>query len=136
MITLPVEEISSDMDECCVEDVPLNSEESSETIDNNGYENVLNCYDGIVDGAETPSGYTETWYNKDMFGCLDLIGLPHDGYDIREDGVKTYNGYVMVATPNEDVIPKMSYIQTTLGMGYVVDVCTSGHLDIAVDWYI
>ena len=62
------------------------------------------------------------------------MGLDSSGYSVRSDGVKTYNGYVMVASPNLSKYPKGSYIPTTLGMGYVVDYCPSGALDIAVTW--
>ena len=91
---------------------------------------------GIVVADETPSGLTESWYNLPMYGCMDLMGLSYDGYKIRDDGVKTYNGYVMVASPDLNRWPKGSYIQTTNGMGYVVDYCEGGRLDIAVDWVI
>lgn len=95
---------------------------------------VLNTFDGIINSWESPSGYRETYYNMDMYGCLDLMELPYDGYAEREDGVKTYNGYVMVATPDLEAYPKGSYIPTTLGMGLVVDYCPGGNLDIAVNW--
>ncbi|MBR2704064.1 MAG: G5 domain-containing protein [Clostridia bacterium] len=89
---------------------------------------------GVVRASETPSGYRETYYNLNMNGCLRAMGLDSDGYGVRSDGVKTYNGYVMVASPNLSKYPKGSYIPTTLGMGYVVDYCPSGALDIAVTW--
>ena len=88
----------------------------------------------ISNSSETPSGYRETYYNLNMNGCLRAMGLDSDGYGVRSDGVKTYNGYVMVASPNLSKYPKGSYIPTTLGMGYVVDYCPSGALDIAVTW--
>ena len=89
---------------------------------------------GVVPASQTPSGYRETYYNLNMNGCLRAMGLDSDGYGVRGDGVKTYNGYVMVASPNLSRYPKGSYIPTTLGMGYVVDYCPSGALDIAVTW--
>lgn len=89
---------------------------------------------GVVRASETPSGYRETYYNLNMNGCLRAMGLDSSGYGVRSDGVKTYNGYVMVASPNLSKYPKGSYIPTTLGMGYVVDYCPSGALDIAVTW--
>ena len=89
---------------------------------------------GVVPASQTPSGYRETYYNLNMNGCLRAMGLDSDGYGVRADGVKTYNGYVMVASPNLSRYPKGSYIPTTLGMGYVVDYCPSGALDIAVTW--
>ncbi|MBR2704918.1 MAG: hypothetical protein IKE91_05565 [Clostridia bacterium] len=94
----------------------------------------LNPHDGIVHADQTPSGYEESFYNLPMFGCLDLLGYSHDGYEERFDGVKTYNGYVMVATPDLEAHPKGSLIPTTLGMGIVVDFCPIGRLDVAVTW--
>ncbi|MBQ3409657.1 MAG: hypothetical protein IJH12_10705 [Clostridia bacterium] len=95
---------------------------------------VLTKSSGIVPAGETPSGYKETYYNMNMMGCLDLIGYSCDGYAVRDDGVKTYDGYVMVASPDLYAYPKGSYVPTTLGMGIVVDYCPSGNLDIAVNW--
>lgn len=89
---------------------------------------------GVVAAGETPSGLRETWYNLPMFGCLDLIGYSRDGYAERADGFKTYNGYIMVASPDLSRWPKGSYIETTNGMGIVVDFCPGGNLDIAVTW--
>ncbi|MBR2744228.1 MAG: G5 domain-containing protein [Clostridia bacterium] len=89
---------------------------------------------GVVKASESPSGYRETYYNLYMGGCLRLLGLSSDGYGVRSDGVKTYNGYVMVASPNLSKYPYKSYVPTTLGMGYVVDFCPGGSLDIAVTW--
>ena len=95
---------------------------------------VLTKQSGIVPAGETPSGYKETYYDLNMDGCLKLMGLSKDGYAVREDGVKTYNGYVMVASPDLNKYPKGSYVETTLGTGMVVDYCPEGNLDIAVTW--
>ena len=94
----------------------------------------LNPVDGIVRSGDTPTGLKETFYNLNMFGCLDLMGLSYDGYDETEDGFKTYNGYIMVASPDLSRWSKGSYIETTNGMGIVVDFCPAGNLDIAVTW--
>jgi hypothetical protein len=95
---------------------------------------VLNPHDGIVLASQTPSGYKETYYNLRMDGCLRLMGLDQSLASVREDGVKTYDGYVMVASPNLSAYPKGSYVETTLGTGIVVDYCPSGNLDIATTW--
>ena len=95
---------------------------------------VITKSGGIVPADKTPSGLKETWYNLYMFGCLDAMNLSHELYDERSDGVKTYNGYVLVASPNLDKWPKGTYIETTRGLGYVVDYCPTGSLDIAVNW--
>ena len=59
-------------------------------------------------------------------------------YAVRNDGVKTLGGYVMVAA-NLSIRPKGSFIMTSVGTGIVVD--TGGfasrnptQLDIATDW--
>ena len=89
---------------------------------------------GIVPASQSPSGYKETYYNLPMGGCLRAMGYSADSQEVREDGVKMLNGYVMVATPNLKKYPKGSYIPTSLGMGIVVDYCPSGNLDIATTW--
>ena len=131
-------------------EVPVVTARSSSSIDENDDEEDSASYSGdedsswsgtkltksagVVRASETPSGYRETYYNLNMNGCLRAMGLDSSGYGVRSDGVKTYNGYVMVASPNLGKYPKGSYIPTTLGMGYVVDYCPSGALDIAVTW--
>lgn len=131
-------------------EVPVVTARSSSSIDENDDEDDSASYSGdedsswsgtkltksagVVRASETPSGYRETYYNLNMNGCLRAMGLDSSGYGVRSDGVKTYNGYVMVASPNLGKYPKGSYIPTTLGMGYVVDYCPSGALDIAVTW--
>lgn len=97
---------------------------------------VLTASAGRIQG---PSG-EETYYNLPMDGVISIMkscGYDYE-YSIREDGVKTYGGYVMCAA-NLDLRPRGSLIQTTLGMGIVCD--TGGfaygnptQLDIAVTW--
>ncbi len=102
-----------------------------------------------------PSGQ-ETYYNMDMSGIVsslqrggwmynqcvdtDLIDyiLDTKGYWVREDGCKMFGDYIMVAA-GLDVRPRGSLVQTSLGMGIVVD--TGGfayndpyQLDIATAW--
>ena len=95
---------------------------------------VLNPHDGIVPASQTPSGYKETYYNLRMDGCLRLLGLDPSLAGVRDDGVKTWNGYVMVASPDLSAHDKKTYVETTLGTGIVVDYCPSGNLDIATTW--
>ncbi|MBQ3409198.1 MAG: G5 domain-containing protein [Clostridia bacterium] len=125
-------------------EVPVVTSRNSSSIESEEDESIeedsewsgkkLSKSSGVVSASQTPSGYKETYYNLNMSGCLKAMGLSSDGYSVRSDGVKTYNGYVMVASPNLSKYPKGSYIRTTLGMGYVVDYCPSGNLDIAVTW--
>lgn len=135
--------IDSVNDECMVDDIVVAADDvavevfedvTSETVAFEWNGPVITKKGGIVPKDETPSGLKETWYNLPMFGCLDLMGLSYDGYHEREDGVKTYNGYVMVASPDLEKWPMGTYIETTRGMGYVVDECPTGSLDIAVNW--
>lgn len=97
---------------------------------------VLNSTLGTVIG---PSG-KETFYNLDMSGVIAIMqsmGYYAD-YWVREDGVKMYGDYIMVAA-NLNIRPKGTLVQTSLGMGIVVD--TGGfaatnpyQLDIATTW--
>ena len=145
-----IEEPVSCVKEIKDKEVPVVTARSSSSIDEDDDEDDSASYSGdedsswsgtkltksagVVRASETPSGYRETYYNLNMNGCLRAMGLDSSGYGVRSDGVKTYNGYVMVASPNLSKYPKGSYIPTTLGMGYVVDYCPSGALDIAVTW--
>ena len=89
---------------------------------------------GVVEG---PSG-KETYYNMPMEGVIQLVknecGIDSK-YWVREDGVKMYGDYVMVAA-NFDYYPRGTIVQTSLGPGLVCD--TGGmegtHIDIAVNW--
>jgi len=77
---------------------------------------------GVVYG---PSG-KETGYNLNMTEVIRL--MKQLGYDyeywIREDGIKMYGDYVMIAT-NTYKVPKGSIIPTTLGMAMVCDHCVA-----------
>lgn len=91
---------------------------------------------GVYNG---PSG-KETYYNLNMNGVISNAqaqGIQGD-YWVREDGVKMYGDYVIVAA-NLDTHPRGSTVETSLGTGIVLD--TGGfaasdptQLDIAVDW--
>ena len=101
---------------------------------------VLNKWIGRIKG---PSG-EETYYNMPMDGVIYNMKL--NGYDyeysIREDGVKLYGGYVMVAADQRLEGRHLGdLIQTSLGMGIVCDTGTfiyynPKQLDIAVDWVL
>ena len=89
-----------------------------------------------------PSG-KETYYNLDMSGVISImrsLGYSEDEYPywIRDDGVKMFGPYVMVAAELSSR-PKGTIIECSLGTAIVVD--TGGfaannptQLDIAVDW--
>lgn len=97
---------------------------------------VLNSFSGMVYG---PSG-TETYYNLDMTGVISIMescGYYYD-YWVREDGVKMYGDYVMVAA-DLNIRPRGSIVPTSLGLGIVCDTggfvgWNSTNLDIATTW--
>lgn len=97
---------------------------------------VLTQRAGVVQG---PSG-KETWYNMDMSGVIKYmndLGYYYE-YWVREDGVKMFGDYVMVAA-NLTIRPKGTILQTSLGMGMVCDTgsfaeSNTYQLDIAVNW--
>jgi hypothetical protein len=94
-------------------------------------------------GAITGPSGKETYYNLNMAICVRIMrgmGFSEEEfpYEVREDGVKTLGGFVMVAA-NLSIRPKGSYIMTSCGPGIVVD--TGGfasrnptQLDLAVEW--
>ena len=83
--------------------------------------------------------HIETWYNLRMNKVVEradaYYGLS-DVYRIRDDGVKTYNGFVIVAA-DWSKYPFGSVIETSRGVGVVLDYQTSGQpelIDIATAW--
>lgn len=90
-------------------------------------------------GTVQYDGHKETYYNLPMHNIVsradEFYGL-EDVYEVREDGVKTYNGFVMLATDWGEY-PFGSVIETSLGTGIVLDMQTTGNkqiVDIAVTW--
>ncbi len=86
-----------------------------------------------------PSG-VETYYNLNMNGCVNIMRAlgNTDEYWVREDGVKMLGSYVMVAA-DLSIRPKGSIVETSLGLGIVVDTGTfiysnPTQIDIAVAW--
>ena len=96
----------------------------------------LNTSNGIVQG---PSG-TETYYNLNMSNivvALDKLGYDYE-YWVRDDGVKMYGPYVIVAA-NFDTRPVGTILPTTKGLGIVGDTGSfvsyrPNGIDIAVSW--
>ena len=97
---------------------------------------VLTKSSGTVTG---PSG-KETYYNLNMAGVVNI--MRRMGYDyeywVRDDGVKMFGNYVMVAA-NLNIRPRGSLIQTSVGMGMVCDTGTFAkrnptQIDIATAW--
>ena len=83
-------------------------------------------------GVNTFNGATETYYNLDMSGVIanaQNMGIQGD-YWVRDDGVKMYGDYVIVASQHD----KGTIIDTSLGTGIVLDYCPAGTVDIATAW--
>lgn len=82
----------------------------------------------------------ETYYNLNMNGVVNNAqssGIEGD-YWVREDGVKMYGEYVIVAA-NQDVHPYGTTVDTSLGEGIVLDTGTFANsnptqVDIATEW--
>lgn len=97
---------------------------------------VINSYLGTVAG---PNG-KETYYNLNMSGVVKIMkSLGYDyTYSIREDGVKMYGPFIMVAA-DLSLRPRGSIIKTSLGWAMVCDTgefinWNPTQLDIAVNW--
>lgn len=97
---------------------------------------VLTASKGVNYG---PSG-KETYYNLNMSGVVQNaknMGIEGE-YWVREDGVKMYGEYVMVAA-NLNTHPRGSIVESSLGTAIVVDTggfaaSDPNQLDIATAW--
>lgn len=83
-------------------------------------------------------GHKETWYNLDMSKVVErtdnAIGMT-DLYWVRDDGVKMYGFWVIVAA--HPSVTRYSFVETSLGQGVVLDTHTVNDpnlYDIATDW--
>ena len=110
---------------------------SDSTVSKNGWDGpVLNAHNGLNKG---PNG-DETYYNLDMKKVVEnmhKMGFKGE-YWVREDGVKMFGDYTMVAA-DLDVHPRGSIVETSLGTGIVCDTgdfAKTNHtqLDIATNW--
>ena len=84
------------------------------------------------------NGHKETWYNLRMNKVVEkadaYYGLS-DVYKVNEDGIKTYNGFVILAADKS--VPYGTLVETSRGIGIVLDYHTTGRedlIDIATDW--
>lgn len=105
------------------------------------YENVtgdgkLTASKGVNYG---PSG-KETYYNLNMNGVVNIMESMgyNEQYWVREDGVKMYGDYVMVAA-DLNTHPRGSLVESSLGTAIVVDTggfaaSNPNQLDIATAW--
>lgn len=119
------------------------SEEVDISLKISSYENPkwdgvtkLNSVNGRIQG---PSG-TETYYNLPMDKVvyyMNQLGYYYEVW-VRDDGCKMFGDYIMIAA-NLDIRPKGTLVETSLGMGIVVDTgefvnYDSTGIDIAVTW--
>ena len=88
-------------------------------------------------GTVTFNGHKETWYNLNMNRCVTRaqnMGIPAD-YWIREDGVKMFGRWVIVAAHPSKV--RYTMVDTSLGEGIILDFHTTDDpelIDIATSW--
>lgn len=93
-------------------------------------------------GVNYYNGHKETWYNLDMskiYAKADANFGKHHKKWTRDDGVKMYGPYVVLAVPF-DVYPYgTTDIPTSLGLGIALDTgkfaeTNKNQIDIAVNW--
>jgi len=112
-------------------------------------EDRLNPEDGINYNAD---GILETYYNLPMEGLIEALDrswayydcinrdiiddiLENSGYWIRNDGVKMFGDYVIVAAELTQ-FPRGTIVETSLGTGMVLDTGEGGYdwFDLATNW--
>ena len=111
----------------------------TEPVQTYSYQNDGSCLTPSGGVYYGPTG-KETYYNLDMNGVVSNAqaqGIQGE-YWVREDGVKMYGDYVIVAA-NLDTHPRGSTVETSLGTGIVLDTggfaaSDPNQVDIAVDW--
>ena len=88
-------------------------------------------------GTVQYNGHRETFYNLPMNRiekrANDFYGM-ENVFEIREDGVKTYNGFVICAVDKS--IPYGTVIETSRGIGLALDYHTTSAetVDLATNW--
>ena len=89
-------------------------------------------------GTISYNGHRETWYDLKMDRVIERANAYYgiDGaYQVREDGVKTYQGFVVCAVHKS--VPYGTIIDTSKGIGIALDYHTTNDkntIDIATDW--
>lgn len=127
------------VEQCKAEKETTNTTQTAQTT--NTYENItgdgkLTASKGVNYG---PTG-KETYYNLNMNGVVDTMqNLGYNAeYWVREDGVKMYGDYVMVAA-DLNTYPRGTLVESSLGTAIVVDTgsfaaSNPNQLDIATSW--
>lgn len=90
-------------------------------------------------GTINYAGHVETWYNLKMNKVVEradnFYGLS-DVYGVTEDGIKTYNGFVILAADKS--VPYGTVVETSRGIGLVLDYHTIKNgenvYDLATSW--
>ena len=140
-LELQIENLIAEAEEEPVEEAPETVTyvpQAQESYSQSAEPGVLNAYNGVNYNA---NGNKETYYNLPMGGIVSRAqnewGIEGE-YWVREDGVKMYGDYVIVAA-NLNEYPRGSIVETSLGQGIVLD--TGGfaqynpqQFDIATDW--
>lgn len=132
--------VSSDFNEDIVTANNKNLEKANQPVNTvHRSHGNLNAYHGVCDG---PSG-KETYYNLPMEGVIRIMrskGYSEEEYPywVREDGVKMFGDYIMVAA-DLNIRPKGTILDCSLGTAMVVDTgdfAKTNHmqLDIATSW--
>ena len=126
------------VEQCKAEKETTNTTQTAQTYT---YENItgdgkLTASKGVNYG---PTG-KETYYNLNMSGVIDTMqNLGYNAeYWVREDGVKMYGDYVMVAA-DLNTYPRGTLVESSLGTAIVVDTgsfaaSNPNQLDIATSW--
>lgn len=122
--------------EKAAQQVSYTAPSSTPTYTNVTGDGTLTASKGVNYG---PSG-KETYYNLNMSGVVDIMqSMGYNAeYWVREDGVKMYGDYVMVAA-DLNTHPRGSLVESSLGTAIVVDTggfaaSNPNQLDIATAW--
>lgn len=77
------------------------------------------------------SGHRESWYNLKMNKVVERADAYYGTkgvYAVTDDGIKTYNGLVIVAAHKS--VPYGTFIETSRGIGVVLDYHTTSDKDL------
>lgn len=148
-IDTEIDNYIADMNEIAeIEEVEENIVAQNNTYVNTTYTEQQTTYtqptgDGVLTASNGVNYYgnqKETYYNLNMDGVISIAqsqGIDGE-YWVREDGVKMYGDYVIVAA-NLDTHPRGTTVETSLGTGIVLDTggfaaSNPNQVDIATDW--
>ena len=113
---------------------PVLNRSNGKIMGPSGEETYYNLKMGAIEKASQPGGWI---YNQAVANGYQS-NIEGGSYWVREDGVKMWGKFVMVAA-NLKVHPRGSLVETSLGTGIVLDtggfaVDHPNRLDIAVNW--